>query len=365
MANLTKKQIEKALSYNKKRGYSKDQVKDVQKAVAASPVDGLWGPLTVRAVATWQEAKGLVADGKVGPKTMRMLSPPEEVSESVILTPSAYPILHPLPKISSKWGYDHCPWEYLKPCPTWTATTGNGSFEAGLLRLVSGHRRSKGRDIYSRAPDSWISLDELSIGFAHWWADTAPDIFEAIADDLPKLAAHAWGPELAESMTGQKWIRGQIRVKRGKRPHQTKYDWLLAGWWEIGLHPEVIRLCAEDWFEDYTPHGLARMKTEDWKKGTTLAGLIRMTNSRGAGGMKSLVRKAKKIAKSDDEDEVLETAFCHHELYDHPNRWERILDMKEFEGAAPKRMRTGNLQKIEGPVARVDGSTPAWVALGL
>lgn len=59
-------EIQEAVRYNKHRGYTVDQVKTIQDLVDAEPVDGIWGPKTVQAVATWQTAAGLKPDGKVG-----------------------------------------------------------------------------------------------------------------------------------------------------------------------------------------------------------------------------------------------------------------------------------------------------------
>jgi len=356
---LSTKQLDSALKYNQRRGYPQSKVREIQKEVGTG-VDGVWGPNTCQALADWQAANKLVADGKCGPKTMRHLFPQPVLSEAAKPSSSAYPVLHELPKIKSMWGYDHCPNTYLKPCPAWDGALQEDSFENGLLRLVSGSRSDKGQIVFSRSPDSWISLDEFSIGFAHWWADTAPDILEAIADELPSIARHAWGGAVAVAMTDLAWIRDQIRVKRGKRPHQHKYDWLLSGWYEIGLHPDVIGLCVQEWLECYPPHGVQKMKAEGWKRATTLAGLIRMANSRGNGGMKSLIRKATALAETNDETDIVRTAFYHHTLYDHPNRWDRIKRMPHFKGTAPKSMNLAPLAAYEGPVVRGDGSTPGW-----
>lgn len=59
-------EIQEAVRYNKRRGYTAARVKSIQELVGAKPVDGVWGPATVRAVATWQASAGLKPDGKVG-----------------------------------------------------------------------------------------------------------------------------------------------------------------------------------------------------------------------------------------------------------------------------------------------------------
>jgi peptidoglycan hydrolase-like protein with peptidoglycan-binding domain len=55
-------------------------VRKLQKQLKAAgfdpgPIDGAFGPRTMLAVAAFQRAKGLVADGEVGPVTARALPP--------------------------------------------------------------------------------------------------------------------------------------------------------------------------------------------------------------------------------------------------------------------------------------------------
>jgi len=350
---LTNAQCVEAVAYNERRNYSQDVVENIQRLVGTG-VDGTWGTKSVQAVAEWQDKHRLEVDGKVGPITLRIMK--DEI------TVGTYPVMHPLPKITSMWGYDHCPNTYKKSCPAWHDATKEPTFVNGLLRLVSGGHDE--RDRFSRSPDSWISLDELSIGIAHWWAETAPKILSAIAQKLPGVAAHAWGTT-AISMRGIDWLRAQIRAKRGKRPHQAKYDWLLSGWWEVGQHPEVVELCARQWLSDYTPAGLALMRKYDWREGTTLAGLVRVTNSRGAGGMKSLVKRAITKAGTHCEGEILPIVFNDEDLYDHPERWEVITSLPHFEGRAPRSVTLDEFHYDRDLVVRVDGSVPAWVAAGL
>jgi hypothetical protein len=66
---LTEEQIKSAIKYNKARGYSVETIKIIQRTVGTKD-DGIIGPNTVQAIARWQVQKGLVPDGKVGPKTL-------------------------------------------------------------------------------------------------------------------------------------------------------------------------------------------------------------------------------------------------------------------------------------------------------
>lgn len=269
--------------------------------------------------------------------------------------------LHPIPPATSKWGYDHIPNVYLKPDPQWEEITSTGSFEAGLCRLVSGWRVQRRGHSFSRGPDSWISLDTYSVGFAHWWAKTAPNIFDVICTKCPELAVYAWGEEPAAAMMNPQWLRTFAPPKRGKMGHDPHLDGLLAGWHAIARHPDVIRICAEEWLDNYVPAGLELMKKYGWEKGASLAGLVRITNSRGSSGMKKIIRKAINIVGSSaNEDDVIEMAFVHKDLYDHPERLELIRTWPEFRGNAPFVVSTDSLNFDVAP-RRVDGSIPPFV----
>lgn len=67
---LTPVQMEAALRYNRQRNFDRTLIRQIQTAVGV-PVDGIFGRITTQAIATWQLNKGLVADGKVGPATLR------------------------------------------------------------------------------------------------------------------------------------------------------------------------------------------------------------------------------------------------------------------------------------------------------
>lgn len=354
-----------ALTYNKRRGYTDDQTRAIQSAIGAKP-DGVWGPKTIAAVKRWQKDHGLKADGMVGPRTYAAIlaDPSNDAAE-----PDPIPtIRHPLPKVADPygWGYDHAPPVWHESDPQWAQITGTGSFLAGLLRLVSGHRKSHGREVFSRGPDSWISLDEFSISFAHWWANTAPELLAEICEDAPRVAAWAWGEAVAEAMRSEDWIRSKIRVKRGKRAHQSRYDWLLSGWYEIARHPAVIAVCVDHWVEMTVPDALREFDRRGWSRAQSLAALVRVVNSRGGGGMRSLLRKAERLSDSDSEEAVIETLYHRADLYNKPRRLKRIKSMAEFRGGAPGLSKLPGVSSLDmsAPVVRVDGSSPEWVKRG-
>ncbi len=66
---------EPEVDYNQtiRQGSRGPLVAEVQEKLDISPADGIFGPGTARTVKKWQSANGLVADGIVGPKTIKKL----------------------------------------------------------------------------------------------------------------------------------------------------------------------------------------------------------------------------------------------------------------------------------------------------
>ncbi len=67
---MTHAQIQAAIKYNRRAGYSRAEVQEIQRVTGSDP-DGSWGPATVSAVAAWQGSHGLKPDGMVGAETWR------------------------------------------------------------------------------------------------------------------------------------------------------------------------------------------------------------------------------------------------------------------------------------------------------
>lgn len=68
------------LEWNKRRRYSKSEVRTIQRVVGADP-DGVWGPATVAAIVAFQQESGLVADGLVGPQTWEWVQTKADIVE--------------------------------------------------------------------------------------------------------------------------------------------------------------------------------------------------------------------------------------------------------------------------------------------
>jgi putative chitinase len=63
------------VNYNQtvRKGSRGPLVAEVQEKLGIEPADGIFGPGTERSIKTWQSSNGLVADGIVGPKTIKKL----------------------------------------------------------------------------------------------------------------------------------------------------------------------------------------------------------------------------------------------------------------------------------------------------
>jgi hypothetical protein len=199
---------------------------------------------------------GLVVDGKVGPNTERSLR--------VALSPQPA-ALHPLPPITRRWRFDHAE---LAPFPysdtQLEAVTGTGSWSAGAIRLVAGYDAA--RRTVNRGWDSFTTLDTFSIGIAHWWADTAPELLAEIARREPDLAAWAWGSKTAELLADEDWLPSRHPPQRGKKTLSADLHWLLSGWWACARHPSVARIQCEQWLHKYVGRARTAARQADWEQ---------------------------------------------------------------------------------------------------
>lgn len=284
------------------------------------------------------------------------------------------PTEHPLPPFKRRWGYDHAEvtgWPYRDA--QWIKVTGSGSWEAGMLRMVSGYSPTRGT--VSRGPDAWISLDTYSVGIAHWWARTAPTLFARIALEAPALATWAWGSERARKMEDPRWLPSQVKPRRRKnqkvRGHDPRLDWLCEGWWAIARHPRVIKIQCEHWLGNYPASARTHARKLGWDRalrgadgGRILAALTRMHNS---GAAYRRVRAGKKASGSRRPMEILETAYHLPKDkggYGKPGRWKKLIAWSEFTGPAPERLSSSSLVLTATP-RRTDGSGvvfPDWLS---
>lgn len=70
---MTDAEIAAAIRFNKRIGYSREEIQTIQLVTGAAP-DGAWDAPSVEAVAVWQTSHGMKPDGKVGPETWREIN---------------------------------------------------------------------------------------------------------------------------------------------------------------------------------------------------------------------------------------------------------------------------------------------------
>jgi len=266
--------------------------------------------------------------------------------------------LHPLPEITDRWNYDHCPGQYRTRDPYWLMMTGSGSLADGLLRLVSGYRPSS--DKFSRLPDDFISLDTYSIGIAHWWSKYAPKMLNGIHE---KLIKHAWGMDRKSFFKELK--KFPLDKGKGRLSDHKNLPWLLAGWYEIGRHPHVVFAQVQFWLTECAYPALKICADYDLKDNATLACLARIANSRGSSNAKKwLKRTMKALGRGASESEIRNHLM--YDIYDHGERLERIYNMKNFDGVInvdmPLEWTAGLKSDIDFSQIRQNGTVPEWMS---
>ena len=81
----------------------------VRMGFSPGPIDGRYGPLTTQAVASFQQAHDLVADGSVGPETRKALAGGSLVSGAGYLQPGGSPAVRSLQRRLSRAGFSPGP----------------------------------------------------------------------------------------------------------------------------------------------------------------------------------------------------------------------------------------------------------------
>lgn len=333
---MTPVQIDKALAYNRR-------------APVAFLDQTTWVPLApateqgVAWVAERQRQLELGVDGCLGPATQAAL-----VQRYGPLDTRRH-TQHPLPVFVARWGYDHAhdvdDLAWPSRSPAFEAATDDGSWQSGMVRLVAGWAPST--RTFSRAPDSYISLDGGSFGLAHYWSSDALPLIEGMARALPSLARLAYGPHL-ETLYDTSAMRRLLGRTPGKRPHEARLGWLVAGWRLFARDKAAIALQVEAWLQDKVSEGRELAKWAGWRNalasevgGVLLAACVRMCNS-GAGNARRWISAARDdVGPTAAPLAVLERAYRNGAPrgYGKPERWRVLTTWREFRGPAPREWR--------------------------
>lgn len=304
-----------------------------------------------------QDALALKPDGEFGPKTEK------EFTHRYGPLTMEKQTLHPMPLFVRRWRYDHAhdwdspEWPYRDP--EWERVTSGGSWEDGMLRLVSGYNPKNGTT--SRPGRSFITLDHYSISFSHYFSGNAGPFLAYLMEHCPKDAIDCFGADKAEKMKNPRYILKmfkKITGQEGRVKHYPEMSWLSSGWWAFGSRPAVVQASADFWLGQYTPRGVQiakKLKMYDELRGENggqlLAACTRLANS--APGLAPIwFKNAKPLAKSNSSMDRMEACFFmekkrevnaktgkkHHVGgYGHGDRWVSITNWPEFKGPAPKK----------------------------
>lgn len=277
---------ERARRYNEAQRHPADIIARLSAAVGVD-VAG-WTDAALDAVARWQAAQGLTADGMAGPRTIRALPGVGLAGAEPWVTKSP---------ASGSGHYDHAhdPADpsrggWPKVDAQWEAVTATGSWLAGMLRLLTAREVRRGGVVtYSRGPDDFITLDTYSLGIAHWWADTAPQkLLAPLVRRFPADAEAAWGAVSARVLQNPAEVKRITGTARGHRHFDGgALRWLLNGWWAVARRPHWLGAQVELWAADYIGEALAiaRAQGVDWGAldgpdlGKALAAIARMCNT--------------------------------------------------------------------------------------
>jgi hypothetical protein len=283
-----------------------------------------------------------------------------------------YAAVHPVPeghwganKSNPDTGYWHFPKTYLKPDPHMDELTSTGSFESRYIRLVGGRKHRKGEVVWSRGPDSFITLDGYSVGLGHQWSKYYPEDLAEMAKEHPELVTWAFGEELAAKLCDPKFLEAEIPSKRGfdnKGYWKEEWGWFIAGLYEISRHPLWIRNQVSELLKK-PKAGLKEARERGWTREITVAALGRYANSRGNGGMRRDVRRVVEKLGHARELEVIE--YLYLEYRDYESRWKKLK--KAFSDkcdSAPGSISSRRFNWDAKP-CRHDGSVPKFVELEL
>jgi hypothetical protein len=234
--------------------------------------------------------------------------------------------IHEVPKCTMRWRYGHWPNTFRVGRDAQFETQTANSVFGAVLRLIAGYERKKGT--VSRTWDSFIRLDSVSLGIAHFAVGNQHKLLHEIATRHPALAQWAWGKDAGAKMADMGWLRRHVPADRGRFPCGPKeLEWLAAGWYAIGRQPAVCQMQARIIHKIDVLPALRAMNDHGWKSNRMLAGLARLANS----SPRRMDKWADQAAElHDDETESLKWIYTAR--YAKPDRLAKIMSWPELDG---------------------------------
>lgn len=281
---------------------SKMDVKWIQSGVGlvGEDVDGDLGPTTSAFILEWQKRSRFEPTGVLDLEQIQHFPLPNDTIPDPI---HQVPLFARTRASSTNKPYDHAyfaeggaGWPVIDN--QWEAATSTGSWLAAMLRLLTGRGvNSKGQPYYDREPDDFITLDTYSIGFPHFWADTAPEkLLRPLVERFPYLAVGAWGEDGVLTLLDPEATKAITGTATGARRYNPRtLAWLAAGWSHIARHPEVLAFQVEVWVREYVLEALAicrefALPLAGREGGLILAAVARMCNT-GPATCRAALRK--------------------------------------------------------------------------
>lgn len=325
-----------AIDYNERKAQAVFVDPTTWAAVKPATVEG------VRWVRGLQASLKLTVDGKLGPNSTRAF---ERRYGAMSMHVQSYV----LPWWVSRWGYDHAHDPGSRAWPPrdeqWAAMLLMDAWVGAMLALVSGFKPDNDGTT-NRGPDSAVTLDRSSLGPWHVWSRGLPEYFAWLVARQRSLLdqVNPWDERELVILGDPAALADAVPFKRGRMPHEARFNWLIAGWWRIARHPQWVEAQCQWWLDKYVAQGLSLVRERGWERalrgedgGRILAAVTRLCNS-GQGSARRRIRAGSEHAGSDDPMTVIEETYLLHRDrggYGKPSRFARILAFDGFKGPAP------------------------------
>lgn len=196
--------------------------------------------------------------------------------------------IHEVPQCETAAGHDQCPRDFLRPDPGMLQALDAGGTEGMLIKIVAGYNPDNGT--FSRTRCSFQTNQFLEFGWAHVSGRKSSRWFRDLANDLPEVAAYAFGPDIVQYMQTQAFADELHSAFRGKTRMPSGWDWLSAGWAQICGRADVQRWYTRKWHAAYAQSAVNWARGANMRDMRYLALAVRMSNS--APAYMSTIREA-------------------------------------------------------------------------
>lgn len=293
---------------------------------------------------TQQRLLGLEVDGKLGPDTVRAY-----VKRFGPLRSEPHTMM-PMPYVKSMWGYDHTcddpEGRWPIPDPGFEATLDelHNGFMAAMLRLLTGFN-TRTRE-FNRWPRSVISLDTLSAGAFHYWAQTLADHLPAILADVPGIEQFAFQQDpdpLDDIVVSPHALEVFLKPKTGKMALDFRLADLVVGWRFLMVTGPMVRRHCQGWASNYLAKALQTCRHFGWHvelKGHNGAKILALvTRMENSGAARARIRNSvRTLGKHASPLEVLK--HCYYTPrnkggYGKIARYTKVMTWDGFNGPAP------------------------------